>query len=49
MAFTCVDVVETANGPLVYEVSAFGGFRGLLEANGIDMAERYAQYVLERI
>jgi len=49
MAFTCVDVVETANGPLVYEVSAFGGFRGLLEASGIDMAERYAQYVLERI
>jgi tetrahydromethanopterin:alpha-L-glutamate ligase len=49
MAFTCVDVVETPDGPLVYEVSAFGGFRGLLEANGIDMAERYAQYVLERI
>jgi ribosomal protein S6--L-glutamate ligase len=49
MAFTCVDVVETAEGPLVYEVSAFGGFRGLLEANGIDMADRYAHYVLEEI
>ncbi len=49
MAFTCVDVVETPDGPRVYEVSAFGGFRGLLEANGVDMAGRYAEYVLEKI
>lgn len=49
MAFTCVDVVETSDGPLIYEVSAFGGFRGLMEANGIDMAERYAQYIVEKI
>ncbi len=50
MAFTCVDVVEaTGAGAMVYEVSAFGGFRGLLEANGIDMAERYVQYVLRHL
>ncbi|WP_243362282.1 GAK system ATP-grasp enzyme [Fundidesulfovibrio terrae] len=49
MAFTCVDVAETAQGPIVFEVSAFGGFRGLLDACGIDAAEAYARYVLERI
>jgi ribosomal protein S6--L-glutamate ligase len=49
MAFTCVDVVETEAGAQVYEVSAFGGFRGLLEANGVDVADRYVDYVLEQI
>ncbi len=49
MAFTCVDVVETEDGAAVYEVSAFGGFRGLLEACDIDAAERYADYVLEKL
>ena len=47
--FTCVDVVETTDGPQVYEVSAFGGFRGLLEANGLDAAALYADYVLRKI
>ncbi len=46
--FTCVDVAETPDGPIVFEVSAFGGFRGLLEANNIDAAELYANYVLEK-
>jgi len=49
MAFTCVDVVETVDGPKVYEVSAFGGFRGLLESDGIDVAEMYVSHVLENI
>jgi ribosomal protein S6--L-glutamate ligase len=47
--FTCVDVVESPDGPMVFEVSAFGGFRGLLEANGIDAAALYTDYVLARI
>jgi len=47
--FTCVDIAETPDGPVVFEVSAFGGFRGLLESCGIDAAERYADYVIERI
>lgn len=47
--FTCVDVVETPDGPLIYEVSAFGGFRGLLDACGIDAAARYVNFVLEQI
>ncbi|GFK95723.1 Alpha-aminoadipate--LysW ligase LysX [Fundidesulfovibrio magnetotacticus] len=47
MAFTCVDVAETAQGPIVFEVSAFGGFRGLRDACGIDAAQAYAKHVLE--
>jgi ribosomal protein S6--L-glutamate ligase len=47
--FTCVDLAETPDGPIVFEVSAFGGFRGIETASGIDAAERYVQYVLERI
>lgn len=47
--FTCVDVVETANGPVIFEVSAFGGFRGILEACEIDAAERYTRYAMEKI
>jgi len=49
MAFTCVDVVEAEGGPFVYEVSAFGGFRGLLEANQLNAAEAYARYVLDQL
>ncbi|OEU70699.1 MAG: glutathione synthase [Desulfovibrio sp. S3730MH75] len=47
--FTCVDVALTDEGPLVFEVSAFGGFRGLLEARGIDAASLYADYAIKRI
>jgi tetrahydromethanopterin:alpha-L-glutamate ligase len=44
--FTCVDVVETPSGPKVFEVSAFGGFRGLQAATNIDAAARYADYAI---
>ncbi|MFO7816571.1 MAG: GAK system ATP-grasp enzyme [Thermodesulfobacteriota bacterium] len=47
--FTCVDVVETSNGPVVFEVSAFGGFRGLRDACGLDAAAMLARYVLGRL
>jgi ribosomal protein S6--L-glutamate ligase len=47
--FTCVDVAETPAGPVVFEVSAFGGFRGIETASGIDAARRYIDYVMERI
>jgi len=46
--FTCVDVVETADGPMVFEVSAFGGFRGLLEACNVDASSHLADYILRR-
>ncbi len=47
--FTCVDLVEAPEGPLVFEVSAFGGFKGLKDAHGIDAAERYVDYVMESL
>ena len=47
--FTCVDVALTPEGPQIFEVSAFGGFRGLLDANGRDAAALYADYALERV
>lgn len=47
--FTCVDVVEGDGGPVVFEVSAFGGFRGIRDTSGIDAARKYVDYVIERL
>lgn len=49
MDFTTVDVAESAAGPIVFEVSAFGGFRGALEGAGIDAAAAYSDYALARL
>jgi tetrahydromethanopterin:alpha-L-glutamate ligase len=47
--FTTVDVAETAQGPVVFEVSAFGGFHGALKGIGINVAERYVDYMLKEL
>ncbi len=47
--FTCVDVAIHQDRPVVFEVSAFGGFRGLLEACQIDAASMYVDYVIRRL
>jgi tetrahydromethanopterin:alpha-L-glutamate ligase len=47
--YTTVDIVETENGSRVLEVSAFGGFRGLYEACGVNAAELLADYVISRV
>ena len=47
--FTCVDVALTDSGPYVFEVSAFGGFRGLKAARGIDVAGLFTAHVLRRL
>ncbi len=44
--FTCVDVVEAKEGLMVFEVSAFGGFKGIEQTSGMDAARLYAEYVL---
>jgi ribosomal protein S6--L-glutamate ligase len=45
--YTVVDLVEQPNDSfLCYEVSAFGGFRGLLEATGVDPSVAYAAHVM---
>jgi tetrahydromethanopterin:alpha-L-glutamate ligase len=46
--FTGVDVVETEQGPMVFEVSAFGGFSGLRDGCKVDAAARYADHVVEQ-
>ncbi|KEA61832.1 Ribosomal protein S6 glutaminyl transferase [Marinobacterium lacunae] len=47
--FTTVDVALTDTGPIVFEVSAFGGFKGALEGAGIDAAALYTDYVLKKL
>ena len=49
MDFTTVDVAETNSGPIVFEVSAFGGFRGALEGMGIDAGGLYTEHVLRQL
>ncbi len=49
MDYTTVDMAETEDGPVVFEVSAFGGFRGAKEGLGLDIAARYVDYVLEQL
>jgi tetrahydromethanopterin:alpha-L-glutamate ligase len=46
--FTGVDVAETEQGPMVFEVSAFGGFSGLRDGCKVDAAARYADHVVEQ-
>ena len=49
MDFTSVDVVETDDGPVVFEVSAFGGFRGLQQAAGLNAATAFVDHAIRRI
>jgi tetrahydromethanopterin:alpha-L-glutamate ligase len=47
--FTSVDVALTRDGPVVFEVSAFGGYRGLHDALGMDAGAKVVQYVLGKL
>jgi len=47
--FTCVDVVELEDSPVVFEVSAFGGFRGMFEARGVQLANTLVDYTLDML
>lgn len=47
--FTCVDLAETSMGPIIFEVSAFGGFRGLANTHNINAAELLTAHALKRI
>jgi len=49
MDFTTVDVAQTEDGPIVFEVSAFGGFRGAREGIGVDVAELYVDYAIRNL
>lgn len=47
--FTTVDIAETEHGPVCFEVSAFGGFKGAMDGLGINIAEKYADYVIQQV
>lgn len=47
--FTTVDVALTENGPIVFEVSAFGGFRGVKEGCGLDAAAMLTDHVISQV
>ncbi|MDQ6952718.1 MAG: GAK system ATP-grasp enzyme [Mariprofundaceae bacterium] len=49
MDFTTVDVAESEDGLIVFEVSAFGGFRGAKEGMGLDAAAAYAAYAMQQL
>src|SRR2546422_8070343 len=49
LVFTGVDLIEDSDGRFnVLEVSAFGGFRGLLNGCGVDAAPMLADVVLRQ-
>lgn len=47
--FCCVDIAETENGPIVFEVSAFGGFKGMYKGAGVNAAEILAKNVVKSL
>lgn len=47
--YTSVDVAEVEGRYVVFEVSAFGGFRGLRDGCGLDVATQYAEYVAHEL
>jgi ribosomal protein S6--L-glutamate ligase len=49
MDYTTVDVALTEQGPIVFEVSAFGGFRGAKEGCDVDAAGHYVDYVMKAL
>lgn len=49
LTFTSVDVAITDEGPIVFEVSAFGGYRGLFESSGIDASDLLTDKVMAQL
>ena len=49
LTFTTVDIALTPEGPIVFEVSAFGGYSGAQKGCGIDAAALVAAHVLAEV
>ncbi|MDB6175993.1 GAK system ATP-grasp enzyme [Paracoccus sp. Z330] len=49
LTFTTVDIALTADGPIVFEVSAFGGYSGAQKGCGIDAAALVVDHVLNEV
>lgn len=44
--FTTVDIALTDDGPIIFEVSAFGGFKGAQDGCQIDAAQAYCDHII---
>ncbi len=49
LSFTTVDVALTDKGPIVFETSAFGGFRGVRDGCGLDAAALLTDHVIAEV
>ena len=49
LTFTTVDIALTPEGPIVFEVSAFGGYSGAQKGCGIDAAVLVAEHVMAEV
>ena len=49
LTFTTVDIALTPDGPIVFEVSAFGGYSGAQKGCGIDAATLVADHVIAEV
>lgn len=48
--FTCVDIADTREaGPIVFEVSAFGGYKGLYQSSGVDASHLLTDYAIRKL
>jgi len=47
--FATVDMAETGAGPVVFKVSAFGGYHGALKGLGLRVGEVYIDYILRQL
>jgi ribosomal protein S6--L-glutamate ligase len=47
--YTVADLVETPDGFRIFEVSAFGGFTGLRDSVGRDVATDYANFIRKEV
>lgn len=48
--FTCVDVADTVEtGLVVFEVSAFGGYKGLYQSSGVDASDLLTDYAIRKL
>ncbi|EXJ09801.1 GAK system ATP-grasp enzyme [Nitrincola nitratireducens] len=47
--FATVDIAMTPEGPVVFEVSTLGGFKGAKMGCGIDVASIYADYAIQEL
>jgi ribosomal protein S6--L-glutamate ligase len=49
LEFAVVDTALTKDGPCIFEVSTFGGFKGIQEARGIDASKLYVDHIIKRM